>query len=423
MSTQYTFNINGQRLTREQAPIVVADSYHYLSAKFNFSDDWKDLEKWVTFSHGDWIIQRKITDDYVAPEQGLNLTTGSWSVYVYGMAAEDGKLVQRIVTNPITEYIIRSGMKDGEPFPDIEPSAGEQIVIDATTQANYAKDSADAAKISEQNAKLYRNQAEEYSNETEGYLNDVQSIRSEVRTNAGKAERAADEAEEIANALPEKVDEYINEHKEELRGPRGPIGLTGEQGPKGDPGEKGATGERGPKGEPGLNGAKGDPGERGPKGETGATGATGPQGPKGDPGRDADPYDDTAIKKEVKELTDGLAKLSDEVDGKVGFADYASTTKAGAVKIGTGMNISTAGLISPAFACQSALSNRLSGYPVQASNIDTMVKNAMCDGKGAEWTGTEKESGRNRLGIITLTQEEYNLIATPNESTIYLIVG
>ncbi|TAN52891.1 MAG: DUF1566 domain-containing protein [Methylococcaceae bacterium] len=81
-----------------------------------------------------------------------------------------------------------------------------------------------------------------------------------------------------------------------LKGPQGPIGLTGEMGATGAKGDTGAAGPQGLiglTGEMGATGAKGDTGAAGPQGPiglTGATGATGAQGstgltgPKGDTG-------------------------------------------------------------------------------------------------------------------------------------------
>lgn len=75
-----------------------------------------------------------------------------------------------------------------------------------------------------------------------------------------------------------------------IKGPKGDDGNTGETGPQGPAGPKGDTGETGPQGpkgdtgETGPQGPKGDTGETGATGPKGDTGATGPQGPKGDEG-------------------------------------------------------------------------------------------------------------------------------------------
>ena len=78
----------------------------------------------------------------------------------------------------------------------------------------------------------------------------------------------------ISSVVPDNVQKYVAEHKEDLRGPQGPKGDTGATGPQGPKGDTGATGPQGPKGNTGATG---------PQGPKGNTGATGPQGPSGSP--------------------------------------------------------------------------------------------------------------------------------------------
>lgn len=102
-------------------------------------------------------------------------------------------------------------------------------------------------------------------------------------------------------SLHTTVVKYVEENKEELRGPQGIQGIQGEKGEKGDKGEqgiqgvKGDTGDIGPQGPTGPQGEKGDTGERGPqgvqgeKGDKGEKGDIGPQGMKGDTGEQGPP--------------------------------------------------------------------------------------------------------------------------------------
>ena len=76
--------------------------------------------------------------------------------------------------------------------------------------------------------------------------------------------------------------DYIEKHKEELKGEKGDTGETGPQGPQGIQGKQGIQGEAGLQGEKGETGSKGDKGDTGPQGEVG------PQGPKGDKGDKGD---------------------------------------------------------------------------------------------------------------------------------------
>ena len=61
------------------------------------------------------------------------------------------------------------------------------------------------------------------------------------------------------------------------------------------------------------------------------------------------------------------------------------------------------------------------GYkPIVGTNLDYAVKAAMCDGKGAAWTEDEQVAARSRMGIVSMTQEEYDTI-TPSDNTLYII--
>lgn len=86
---------------------------------------------------------------------------------------------------------------------------------------------------------------------------------------------------------------------------------------KGDTGPQGATGPAGPKGDTGATGATG------PSGPKGDTGATGPAGPKGDTGPAGPAGSDATV-------------------------PVATATVAGKVKVGSGLNVDSNGLLSVA---------------------------------------------------------------------------
>jgi lysophospholipase L1-like esterase len=83
---------------------------------------------------------------------------------------------------------------------------------------------------------------------------------------------------------------YIEEHKEELKGEKGdtgeqgPEGIQGEQGPQGIQGIQGATGPQGETGPQGVQGEKGEKGEQGPQGPEGPVGKDGANGIDGKDG-------------------------------------------------------------------------------------------------------------------------------------------
>ena len=288
----FTFIVNGQNFELIEDEAHASGSVRYLDASFSFDERWEGLRKFLIFEKGSESHKIEIVNNRIHAEAGIYLEDGPWKVSVIGETVIDDDLVKRITTIPQMTVLKKSGMPNGDPFPEVTPSIGEQIV--------------------------------------------------------NRAAEEADRAQRISDKLPEEVNSYIEEHREELRGPKGD---QGDQGPKGD---TGAAGERG------------EQGERGPKGDTGATGATGaegPQGPKGDPGKDAPPYDDSDLRKKYDEVNAGLAQRLKEPsiglevgkyfrvvgiddDGKpvleycdlpldeyVKNTDYAGVSKAGIIKI------------------------------------------------------------------------------------------
>jgi hypothetical protein len=74
------------------------------------------------------------------------------------------------------------------------------------------------------------------------------------------------------NQVPNVVETYVNEHKEELKGEKGDIGETGPQG------EQGIQGPIGPQGEQGIQGIQGKKGIDGKDGANGKDGTSGTDG-------------------------------------------------------------------------------------------------------------------------------------------------
>ena len=134
---------------------IVADTIDYLEAKFVFrTDDWDGLEKWAHFAGSDGTVYDiRLTDDCIRKEDHLNLSAGMWKVYLHGNDFRDGEVVQRITTDEVVLYVIPTGILDGEPFPTVPPSAGEQIIASAAAAEAGAKSAADAAGRAAESAK------------------------------------------------------------------------------------------------------------------------------------------------------------------------------------------------------------------------------------------------------------------------------
>lgn len=142
-----------QRLKLVNAHIV-ADTIDYLEAKFEFrTDDWDGLDKWAHFAKDSAVYDIRLTDNCIRKEDHLNLSAGMWKVYLHGNEFRDGEVVQRITTDEVVLYVIPTGILDGEPFPTVPPSAGEQIIASAAASEAGAKSAADAAGRAAESAK------------------------------------------------------------------------------------------------------------------------------------------------------------------------------------------------------------------------------------------------------------------------------
>lgn len=124
--------INGQELSLSTQP-VASDTINYLEMQLNFRQaaDWAGLDIWAHFAQKDAVYDIHAPGGRILREQGLNLSAGEWSVYVHGNAIVDGEPVLRITAGPAVLRVRPVGMLQGEPFPTIPPSAGEQIIAEA----------------------------------------------------------------------------------------------------------------------------------------------------------------------------------------------------------------------------------------------------------------------------------------------------
>lgn len=138
-------------------------------------------------------------------------------------------------------------------------------------------------------------------------------------------------------------------------------------------------------------------------------GERGPQGDKGDKGdRGADGSDATVTAENIQSAL-GYAPVKDVqvagssvLDGGVANVPIASATRAGVVSILTPVDSgiwNDNGSLKISYATDAEISTRV-GFrkTIVCTNLDTAVKAAMCDGKGAAWTDAEQKAARKRMG-------------------------
>lgn len=186
---------------------VVADTIDYLEARFAFSADWDGLEKWVHFAKDGEVYDIRLTDNCVRKEDHLNLSAGIWKVYLHGNKFSGGKVIERITTNAAILKVEPTGTLDGEPFPTVPPSAGEQIIAAAVAAEAGAKESARRAEASQASsaqsagdATLSAKAAEESRNAAELAETNAAGHEKSAAKSAEEAGLSADRAEQVATA-------------------------------------------------------------------------------------------------------------------------------------------------------------------------------------------------------------------------------
>ena len=78
------FLVVGQQL-RIVTPIVVSDTHNYQECEGNFSGEaWENVYKWAHFTMDEDTYDIPFFNDKIVPSQSLDLTAGTWKVYLTG---------------------------------------------------------------------------------------------------------------------------------------------------------------------------------------------------------------------------------------------------------------------------------------------------------------------------------------------------
>jgi len=126
------FSVKNQLLGMKYLSPIVSDTINYFEATFNFlTTDWEDCAKTAHFSDGTTVYDIILVDDEIPASAGLNLTAGTWDVYVHG-----NKTDYRVTSNTIHITVDPSGVIDGEPLPEVSLTFSEQLLL-AAQQSLY----------------------------------------------------------------------------------------------------------------------------------------------------------------------------------------------------------------------------------------------------------------------------------------------
>lgn len=124
-----SFSVVNQKLTLNGSPYIVGESLNYLEAEFAFTEDWDGLVKYAHFIKGEANYETQLVSGRIPQSAGLNLEAGTWIVSVHGVDIDGEDVVQRITTNTVPLVVVATSFDDGEPFPEIGGSIGEQILL------------------------------------------------------------------------------------------------------------------------------------------------------------------------------------------------------------------------------------------------------------------------------------------------------
>lgn len=192
--------VRGQQL-KLSSPLIVADTIDYLTALFTFhTRDWAGMETWTHWQNGAVVYDVPLTDDQITEDAHLNLSAGTWEVWVHGNRFEDGEVVQRITTEKARIEVIATGILGGEPFPTVPPSAGEQIIAAAQAAEAGAKSAAEQAAASEAAAGTFADIAKTAAETAVEAKNDAESARDDAAGSAEASAKSAERAEQAATA-------------------------------------------------------------------------------------------------------------------------------------------------------------------------------------------------------------------------------
>ncbi len=128
--------------------------------------------------------------------------------------------------------------------------------------------------------------------------------------------------------------------------------------------------------------------------------------------------------KNMNNIENGIETLATELENKQDKLPFASSEQAGIVQVQNQYGIdvnSTNGLIFlyPTNDTEISARSTTNRRAICISNLDYAVKAAMCDGKGAAWTDTERAAARLRMGVTngsTGKRFSFSLFAVPENA-------
>ena len=132
------FLVTGQQL-KIVTPIVVADTHNYQTAAAVFrGSEWEPCSKWAHFIKDGVTYDVPFRNDEITADQSLDLTAGTWQVYIHGNAydAETDTVTTRITTS--TALLKVEAAETESPFPPVTPGFSETLAAEVENALDVA---------------------------------------------------------------------------------------------------------------------------------------------------------------------------------------------------------------------------------------------------------------------------------------------
>ena len=110
-----------------------------------------------------------------------------------------------------------------------------------------------------------------------------------------------------------------------------------------------------------------------------------------------------------------------DLTGYVKTTNYASSGTGGVIKTGSlyGFSITSEGLLSAMSFTSAQYPNKSTGTVISRGTLNNVLAAPSIQ---PSLSSTERAAAQQRIGIVTMTQEEYDLLDTPDPNTYYFIV-
>lgn len=129
---------------------IAGDSMNYLTACFRFvTPDWEGLSRVLAhFSMGESLYEIELDENgEITADKHMNLTAGTWRIWLHGELRDGETLLRRITTNVCELTVEETGGSGGDPFGPYPETELDRITDALAGKADAVQDTENAGKF------------------------------------------------------------------------------------------------------------------------------------------------------------------------------------------------------------------------------------------------------------------------------------